>query len=62
MKQYEPILMAEAWIEWHSAPHGAKGYIISKYADIFGISKQQISRILKDFNNFRPYMEAAHGK
>ena len=60
--EYDPILLAEAFILWYSTPHGDKAFIVKKYADFFRISQQHMYRLLKEFNNFRPYIEMKYGK
>lgn len=60
--EYDPILMAEAFVEWYSASYGVKAFVIKKWAALFHISPQYLQRLLKDFNNFRPWMEAKYGK
>jgi hypothetical protein len=60
--EWDPVIIAEAWVEWYSAPYGLKTFSLRKWCSLLKISPQHLHRILKDFNNFRPYMEAKYGK
>jgi len=59
---YDPLMMAEAVIQWLSFPHGSKAVAVERSAQYFGVSKHHMYRLLTEFNNFRPYIERKYSK
>jgi hypothetical protein len=60
--EWDPVIIADAWVEWYSAPYGVKTIVLKKWSSLLKISPQHLHRMLSNFNNFRPYMEARYGK